>query len=268
MIIQNAIKAWESRAPWTDSIQIEQDLILHGMIVSIFNDPFLAKHLAMRGGTCLNKLIWKTPFRYSEDIDLVQMNSETIGPTIKKLQAVLDSMFELPPSRESRSNGFRLFYYFYPETLPENRQKIKLEINTREHFSVEPYQTRILSLDSLWMSREASVTTFSINELFATKLRALYQRRKGRDLFDLWKSREVSPDYKRVVEIFIQYMQRNKQAVTREQFNKNIDEKLNNSTFINDLWPLLRPGSDYQVATAAKFVKENILIYLSQTSKI
>ena len=30
------------------------------------------------------------------------------------------------------------------------------------------------------------MTTFKIDELMGTKLRALYQRTKGRDLFDLW----------------------------------------------------------------------------------
>lgn len=38
----------------------------------MFTDPELAGSLTLRGGTALNKLLIHPPFRYSEDIDLVQ----------------------------------------------------------------------------------------------------------------------------------------------------------------------------------------------------
>ena len=41
-------------------------------------------------------------------------------------------------------------------------------------------------MDSAWFRRDADIITYEIDELMATKLRALYQRRKVRDLFDLW----------------------------------------------------------------------------------
>ena len=37
-----------------------------------------------------------------------------------------------------------------------------------------------------WYTGKANITTYNINELLGTKLRALYQRKKGRDLFDLY----------------------------------------------------------------------------------
>ncbi|MGH2469017.1 MAG: nucleotidyl transferase AbiEii/AbiGii toxin family protein [Chloroflexota bacterium] len=40
-------------------------------------------------------------------------------------------------------------------------------------------------MKSPWFTGSADVPTFALEELLGTKLRALYQRRKGRDLFDL-----------------------------------------------------------------------------------
>ena len=38
---------------------------------------------------------------------------------------------------------------------------------------------------SRWFTGAAKVLTYDLDELLGTKLRALYQRKKGRDLFDL-----------------------------------------------------------------------------------
>ena len=63
---------------------IEQDLIICRALVSIYSDPFLSDHLAFRGGTALHKLYLRPQPRYSEDIDLVQVNAEPIKETIDR----------------------------------------------------------------------------------------------------------------------------------------------------------------------------------------
>lgn len=194
MIFEDALLAWQKHAPWRNIDQVEQDLILHAAIQAIFAEPFLAERLAFRGGTCLNKLFWKTPQRYSEDIDLVQINAENIGPTVNAIREALSDIFEKPPQWDRRRAAFRFHYAFVPENN-QYAQRVKIEINTREHFCVAGHQHRVIRLDSPWRHGEADITTFSLEELLATKLRALYQRRKGRDLFDLWKSQELRPDY-------------------------------------------------------------------------
>ena len=65
------------------------------------------------------------------------------------------------------------------------RLRLKVEINAREHFAVLSFTKRAFSVDSRWYSGTAVIATFELDELLATKLRTLYQRRKGRDLFDL-----------------------------------------------------------------------------------
>ncbi len=79
MIPRASITAWRSRAPWLLDEQVEQDLVLSRAMVEIFSDPLLSAELALRGGTALHKLFLVRVRRYSEDIDLVQLNAGPIG---------------------------------------------------------------------------------------------------------------------------------------------------------------------------------------------
>lgn len=259
MIPQNAITAWKRMVPWRSELQVEQDLILHGMIQAIYENSFLSDRLAFRGGTCLNKLFWATPARYSEDLDFVQIAGERIGPTTDEIRKTLSRLFEDEPQWEKRRNAFRFLYSFVPENNPDHRQRIKVEINTREHFALDGYRKRSISLDSVWRSGKAEVTTFSAEELLATKLRALYQRRKGRDLFDLWKSQELKPDCAKVVKLSIEYFHRSGKTICRDLFLKNFEEKLKDPRFLQDTEPLIVTGTGYNIERAADFVRRELI---------
>lgn len=265
MIPEDAILEWGSKVPWQDKVQIEQDLILEAMIHAIYSNATLRKKLAFRGGTCLNKLFWKTPYRYSEDLDFIQIDAEPIGPITLRLKEALRPLFGKGPKWEAKKGSFRLYYAFSPNRNPEKLQQIKIEINTREHFALDGYQKKKLSLDSIWQSGEATITTFTLEELLATKLRALYQRRKGRDLFDLWKSRELSPDYSKVAKMCVEYFHRSKKVLYQGHFFKNLGEKLKDPVFVNDLGPLLHPAAHYDLQTAADFVKEKIFLHVPES---
>ena len=79
--------------------------------------------------------------------------------------------------------------------------------------------------------------------LLGTKLRALYQRKKGRDLFDLGlalQRDDVSP--KRIVEVFAKYMEADGVKVTRAMFEKNLAAKKQDPIFSADMTPLLAHG--------------------------
>ena len=82
MIPASYIQEWSSKAPWPDSSQVEQDLIISRALCDLFNSPVLAGKIAFRGGTAINKLLFQQSLRYSEDIDLVQTQQEPIGSTI------------------------------------------------------------------------------------------------------------------------------------------------------------------------------------------
>ncbi len=79
MIPFDYIQEWQSQAPWSDLRQVEQDLIISRAICDLFNGTRLQGKIAFRGGTAIYKLLFQQPMRYSEDIDLVQMQAEPIG---------------------------------------------------------------------------------------------------------------------------------------------------------------------------------------------
>ena len=56
MIPKADIVAWRQVAPWVSDAQVEQDLIISRVLVSMFQDAFIAEQLAFRGGTALHKL--------------------------------------------------------------------------------------------------------------------------------------------------------------------------------------------------------------------
>ena len=86
MIPRAHIDAWRKNAPWQANEHVEQDLIICRSLVEIFSDKELNENLAFRGGTALHKLHSNLQSRYSEDIDLVQINAEPIGNIINRLR--------------------------------------------------------------------------------------------------------------------------------------------------------------------------------------
>ena len=206
MIPQAHITAWRVTAPWADDAQVEQDLVLSRATVEIFTDSELSGSLALRGGTALNKLFIHPPSRYSEDIDLVQADPGAIGDVLNGIRRRLDPWLGRP-KRSSSEASVTLVYRFESEVPPIRPLRLKIEINTREHFAVLDYYRHPLAVANPWFTGEASVMTYLLDELMGTKLRALYQRRKGRDLFDLWLclSRGLL-DPEQVVACFTAYM--------------------------------------------------------------
>ncbi len=59
MIPAMNIIAWGNIAPWAEQRQVEQDLMISRAIVELFTDDFLKEEMRFRGGTALNKLIFR-----------------------------------------------------------------------------------------------------------------------------------------------------------------------------------------------------------------
>ena len=96
--------------------------------------------------------------------------------------------------------------------------------------------------------------------MLGTKLRALYQRKKGRDLFDLWKGiTEAKASPSKIIEAFIAYMDNEKRKITQKQFINNMNAKMKERIFLADIDGLLRPGIDFDPFKAYDLVRATIL---------
>lgn len=264
MIPRAHITAWRTHAPWPDDAQVEQDLVLSRALIAIFSSKLLASSLVFRGGTALHKLFFTPPGRYSEDIDLVQTEAGKIGPVIDELRKRLDPWLG-EPARKRGEGRVTLLYRFETTGLPAQTLRLKLEINTREHFNVLGLESRRFAVESPWFSGQADLTVYSLEELLGTKLRALYQRKKGRDLYDLglaFSTPGLRPDARKIVDCFRRYVEHGKTSVTRAQFEANLSAKLADPAFTGDIVPLLRTGIAYDADAAASLVRTQLLALL------
>ncbi len=259
MIPRDYITEWRSEAPWVQDIQVEQDLVICRALVEIFSNPVLAEALAFRGGTALYKLYLKPAARYSEDIDLVQMRTEPAGPVMNALRSVLDPWLGAP--RWKQTEGRVTFAYrFASEDAPPINMKLKVEINSREHFAVHGFKHVPFSVASRWFEGRCEIPTYELDELLGTKLRALYQRKKGRDLFDLATALgQGGVDPARIVETFAAYMGHDGHSVTRALFEQNMHQKRTDPQFTADIGPLLASGYSWDFAAAAALVQTALI---------
>ena len=240
MIPTSYIQEWSNKAPWPTSQQVEQDLIISRALCDLFNAPALAGKIAFRGGTAIHKLLLKQPLRYSEDIDLVQTHAEQIGTTANAVREALSWLGDC--KREQAGHSMHFVFRFAPEAQPDTTLKVKVEINTREHDSVLGIQQYPFAVENGWFQATANIASFAPEELFATKLRALLQRRKNRDLFDLHMGlQQLSMNPEALLACFDHYVTLEGKPITRANAEQRMLEKLTHS-LTEDIGPLLPPG--------------------------
>jgi predicted nucleotidyltransferase component of viral defense system len=117
-------------------------------------------------------------------------------------------------------------------------------------------------VQGLWYSGKTNVLTYAVEELLGTKFRALYQRKKGRDLFDMSSALQQFPalDPEKIIQSFQRYLAHQKVTISRAQFEANLAEKMRDKTFLADMTPLLRPDSPAFDWVAAEKVVKTILV--------
>lgn len=259
MIPRDYITEWRAEAPWIEDAQVEQDLVISRALVDMFSHPVLQEALAFRGGTALYKLHLRSAARYSEDIDLVQVKAEPAGPVMRVLHEVLDPWLGEPKYKQTNAR-VTFSYRFASEDTPSMPLRLKVEINTREHFTVDGFTKLPFEVESRWLNGSCEINTYELNELLGTKLRALYQRKKGRDLFDLAVALDHSDAApKRIVQILHAYMDHGGHHVTRKQFEENLANKLRDQNFVSDIGPLLAPDYEWDVDIMSALVVDTLI---------
>jgi predicted nucleotidyltransferase component of viral defense system len=226
MIPANAVTAWGTTHAWPTREQVEQDLLLSRAICAIASDDYLSQELVFRGGTALHKLHLDNPTE--------------LGYTVSTRVSEHPKVYW----RTTADSGVPL--------------RIKIEVNTHERSPALPLTERPHRVDSSWWSGEANVRTFQPAELMATKIRALYQRSKGRDLFDLWLALErlhLEPS-----EILAAFGPYRPDGLTALKSRENLARKLVDPLFRTDLDPLvIYWPDDYDIHTAGALISDRLL---------
>lgn len=190
---------------------------------------------------------------------MVQINAEPIKQTIDKIRDVL--VFLGQPIVKQKFNNNTIIFKFNSEIQPIVPMHLKIEINTKEHFNVLELIKKDFSIENQWFSGSCNLTTYQLEELLGTKVRALYQRRKGRDLFDLWKALTTQTvNIDKITQSYHKYIRFSVNTPpTQKQYLQNIELKLQDEEFLGDTIILLRSDTNYNPQDAWEFVKTTLI---------
>ncbi len=253
MIPAAHITHWSNRVPWPTRDQVEQDLILSRLIIGISSHIELASELVFRGGTCLHKLHLPAPLRYSEDLDYVRVSRTPIGPVFDALRDVGAEMGFSSRTEITVHPKIRYSAVFDSGIA----MRIKVEINTHETSPARPLIRIPHVVESPWWAGRGDVLTFTPTELLATKLRALHQRRKGRDLFDLWLGlTHLGLDPLEIVACLAPYRP---SGYTSKAALATFNGHMTNTAFRRDMEPLVAADLGYDIEEAAQIVATELL---------
>lgn len=269
----------QSVVPWSAQYQIEQDLLLCHAVAALFDDSFLSTQIAMRGGTLLHKVHLAPAARYSEDIDLVVVGSrpeEHIRRAIRRVLAevlgrpkasVWDTISLAIRNQVKPSRVLRMTYSVRSIMEPSRLLNIVVEANVTER---KPHRSAVAVSFSFPFRGEiiqTNINGFDIHEMLGTKMRAMFQRRRGRDLFDLYwalNSYERRIDPSAVIESFQHYMKQEGTKARRSEFISALEAHLKDRGFCSDVGSLLRNGVHYDPHAAGKYVIEHLLSLLPE----
>lgn len=283
-LVQRDILAHQQQVPWPNLRQVEQDLLLCRAMTALFDDAFLKTQIAMRGGTLLHKVHLAPAARYSEDIDLVVIGDRPDEHVRKAINRVLLGVLGRPTSSAWQavklavrnavkpSKVLRVIYRVPSVADPRGTPlEIVIEANVTERKSYRP----ISLLPFSYLFRDEMVATtvngFEIHEMLGTKMRALFQRRRGRDLFDLyWALTEAGTPVNpaEIIELFLYYLQQEGTVATRDEFIGLLQSHLNDRGFLTDMNALLRTGIAYDPIAAGDYVIGSLLKLLPEKNTL
>lgn len=180
---------------------VEKDYVLGWVLAGIFRDPLLSDFWVFKGGTCLKKCYFET-YRFSEDLDFTvrdpaQLDQEFLLGRFGELSAWLydETGIELPAerlrfdvwdnARGGRAGEGRLSYRGPIAPRGGDLPRIKLDLIADEMVVLPPVMRLAAHAYSDSPVDGIHVRCYAFEELFGEKIRALRERARPRDLYDV-----------------------------------------------------------------------------------
>lgn len=191
---------------------IEKDYVLGWVLAGIAAHPEIGQSWVFKGGTCLKKCYFET-YRFSEDLDFTLANPDHLAEPF--LLATFNQISEWIYDRagiEVPAETIRFEVYTNPRSSlsaegrigyrgPMQRRgdapRIKLDLTNDELLVLEPATRDVHHPYSDRPTDGIHVRCYSFEEVFAEKIRALAERERPRDLYDvvhLYRHDELRPD--------------------------------------------------------------------------
>jgi len=259
MITEREVRVWADEQGLANLALAEQDCRLVRTLETIYADAFLAPRLGIKGGTALNKLYLKRTPRLSVDLDFNHLGSKQ--EVLRERREICERLTKLLQAQDPSYNvGCKRRYEQTTLTV-----KYRAVTGVRAHLKVEvSHVERFPILEGLTLRLEApdtsfKVTSYKLEELVATKLRALFERLKGRDVYDLYYAAQLRQDWVAVRKLFLYYFYRSRKVFNPKVYFKNISEKYQAGRYVDDVSAFIRPDSSFVLSKAI----DKILIHYS-----
>jgi len=252
-ITARILRNWADEGGIPDLTLAELDYRLVHALRAIYTDPFLRDRLYLKGGTALNKLYLPGADRLSVDLDFNAIGSKEqvlqertpIGEAIAAALARQDSGYDL--TYRGRYDQLTVYARFSPLSGTA-RQRLKVEVSFIERFAILGRVEHPLAPSPF--DEPLTVNTYHLEELTSTKLRALYDRRKGRDIYDLFRIADLDLNQAAVRKMVLYYFYRAYKVFHYPTFVSNVELKIAERGFRNDVRSLIRHGTelDWEIA--------------------
>ena len=180
---------------------IEKDYVLGWLLWGIHNHPALSASWAFKGGTCLKKCFFDT-YKFSEDLDFTLTDPAHIDEAfLKSAFAEIGEwiyeetgiafpadfqrfeIFENPRGQAS-CQGW-IGYQGPISKSGKSMPRIKLDLTADERIVLPPVQSPVFHSYSDAPAEGIVIQSYAYEEAFAEKVRALAERTRPRDLYDV-----------------------------------------------------------------------------------
>lgn len=197
---------------------IEKDYVLGWLLAGISAHPLLQSTWVFKGGTCLKKCYFET-YRFSEDLDFTIINIAHLDQAFllnafteithwiyeqSGIEMSSDTLrFDLYENARGKLSVVGKVGYRGPMQRRGDVPRIKLDLTGDEILVLEPKTREVNHPYSDIPPKGIQISCYAFEEVFAEKIRALAERTRPRDLYDvinLFRHDELRPDQVTVVE--------------------------------------------------------------------
>lgn len=242
------VRSWGDRVGAANDLLAELDLRLSYALALIAASP-LRTRLLFKGGTALNKLYFGDAARLSVDLDFNAVGQErAVHASARELREAVTAVLVgggLAGHGFTAGKGGDHIRFRYRSVAAGTDQPLKVEVSLGERFPVIGAVDRAMlapSADGGDRVTEVALQTAELVELTATKIRALHQRRKGRDIYDLHQAIGRVSDPGVLRKLVLYYFACRGVPFQRSVFLATLDTKIDDPRFRDDLTPFLKRG--------------------------
>jgi predicted nucleotidyltransferase component of viral defense system len=200
---------------------VEKDYVLGWLLSGLGRNASVASGWIFKGGTCLKKCYFET-YRFSEDLDFTLLPAATYTREgiLEVLRTVArdvasESGITIPPEtivvdekrdRQGRPTFKARLGYRGPLAYPGDPRRILFDLTAHEPVLRSAVETPIFHPYPDTLPPPGSIRAYELEELLAEKTRALLERTRPRDLYDvvyLINNRGTETDLVRTRELFL-----------------------------------------------------------------